>query len=1153
MPSPYNNQLPVDTRNDFYGFDEQLKTMESFIDTSINGRSTNFIFLGEKTTGKSSFLNITREYAQEKGYLVNEKPFLVNTSHGENYLKFYSSIYSHILKPLSQLTGNDLHKDFTTLIDTGQMPKQRDENDQIIRDEEGNEKLDLMALPFRLPTIYNTYVTNHQEANIDANVIIEDLEKIHEQYVEWLIKQDSNGSADKIENNKIAIFFDDFQNILGRNTDQIFKSLSLGEDPVEYNRGSDIIAEHLKNIVENLSSKFLFVVASYPRIMDQTFFPDQGYVLNRNFKQIPIDHFETVKETKKLILGPLKNQLEKNHPLRKDFAERTGKDGTRNNNNILNRLARIVHDDTNGYIWDIKEEMDLVFDYYEKSGSPPDEEKTLLGAFEPEPALEIYRKLKKDIEQSEYHKKVEKYDFDKKYHLQLLTTYDSFTLDEIVEYHTIEIALSNLVKYDKYGRDLKDIDENVFSNRRLFFGSNISSLLPKQVKQENLKESLDQFVKDGIINYNEHNQKKYALFGELKDHRYTRNFLRVLSIKMPIAFSKYYDDEKFNLFNKYMLRLSFYISPIGDKRISNPSMDISRYLNTAKDLFQYFESGNEVLTDPSDEERDIIESISRMNFININDGKLSDYTIEIYSCHDYAGNQRIYIGRQSHKIIEISEIISNWADKNDIVYNKIKLLDELEIPTSYKNIYKQKLDDKYGMPFYNLTRESFEGEIAMLDLWQKGELDRAFSITTKDLENYLDLKDSDEDDYYTKIAVAFNNMIYLSLCDPNKQNYKTVYRDYKNRIDNLDFIPRESRYPLLQYNIFLLKFFNDDKFDPNVFKDFDYLEDKGPEVITCLILILNADGELVVEETKYDFLTCVIYTITNLIINKKIDNDDIQSRPIINKIIHFYNRINDVEDSINKQNFLKVFKNLISESSTDKISADIEEAVPEIHAPSSYLQLYEERKITEAYELASRNLEDILKNPDLKNNDISNLMNNTMFLSLCQNNSNHYSSFYKKHGSKISNMLNEDLHVEIFPLLKYNYLVLSLFNESEFDTKLFFNEYQLREKYEYKLATGIIIIETVEENGAYFSDEFPGNFGINRYIIEIPHITLDLAWILTLFSLSKGPIYSKDEKGYINIELEDVINKYKNLDVDGGSCLETLADKYPHFSDIFLK
>ena len=295
MPSPYNNQLPVDTRNDFYGFDKQLETMESFIDESINGNSSNFIFLGERTTGKSSFLNITREYAQKKGYLVNEKPFLVGTSHGENYLKFYSSIYSHILKPLKLLTGNDLYDDFTTLIDTGKMPMKKVEG--------GGEEIDITALPFRLPTIYNAYVKKYEEANIDANVIIEDLEKIHELYVNWQ-KQDSNDSADKIENNKIAIFLDDFQNILGENTDQIFKSLALGENPIKHNKGSDIIAEHLKHITENLSSKFLFVIASYPRIMDQDSFPSQGYVLKRNFSQIEIDHFETVNKTKKLIIGP---------------------------------------------------------------------------------------------------------------------------------------------------------------------------------------------------------------------------------------------------------------------------------------------------------------------------------------------------------------------------------------------------------------------------------------------------------------------------------------------------------------------------------------------------------------------------------------------------------------------------------------------------------------------------------------------------------------------------------------------------------------------------------------------------------------------------------------------------------------------------------
>ena len=37
MPSPYNIKNPVTTKNDFYGFDEQLKAMQSFIDESING------------------------------------------------------------------------------------------------------------------------------------------------------------------------------------------------------------------------------------------------------------------------------------------------------------------------------------------------------------------------------------------------------------------------------------------------------------------------------------------------------------------------------------------------------------------------------------------------------------------------------------------------------------------------------------------------------------------------------------------------------------------------------------------------------------------------------------------------------------------------------------------------------------------------------------------------------------------------------------------------------------------------------------------------------------------------------------------------------------------------------------------------------------
>jgi len=1177
MPSPYNNQLPVDTRNDFYGFDKQLETMESFIDESINGNSSNFIFLGERTTGKSSFLNITREYAQKKGYLVNEKPFLVGTSHGENYLKFYSSIFSHILKPLKLLTGNDLYDDFTTLIDTGKMPMKKVEG--------GGEEIDITALPFRLPTIYNAYVKKYEEANIDANVIIEDLEKIHELYVNWQ-KQDSNDSADKIENNKIAIFLDDFQNILGENTDQIFKSLALGENPIKHNKGSDIIAEHLKHITENLSSKFLFVIASYPRIMDQDSFPSQGYVLKRNFSQIEIDHFETVNETKKLIIGPLKTQLEENHPLRKDFAEKIEKNGTIETDPELNRLSRRVHDDSNGYIWDIKREMDLVFDYYEQSKKPRRREKAITDVFaKPELALELYRKIIDDIEESEYHKKVEKYEFEKKYHLKLLTTYDAFTLDEIVEYHQIEIALNNVMNFQREKNDLKSIDENIFSNRTLFFGPNISSLLPKQVKSKDLEESLNQFIKDGIINYNENNQTKYELFGELKDRRYTRNYLRILKIRTPISSSNNFEDAKFNMIDKHLRRRKFYFAPITPQRFFQSTVSVEEYVNIAKDLFQYFKSGDEVLTDPTKEERNLIEAVSTMNFLSsvgANDASddIFNYTIEIYSCPDYTANNRQYIGKQSHIVIEISDIMSKWAEQQNIVYNKIELLEEIKIPESFNNIYRCNLVDSAKLPFYHLSSEAFLGTIKSLHMWRKGDLNAAYKTTVTELTALIDNIDNTDlshTDYQRKLSELFNNAIYLSLCDPKNQNHKTLYRDYKNRIDNANFISLEARPSLLYYNILLLKFFNDDKFDPNVFKDFPLLDVDRSSLLTCLILTFKSmhrndsygDAELVVLETKYNLLTCVIYTVTNLIMNKKIDDDDIESRPIINNIKQFYKTINDIEDSIDKQNFLKVFKTAISKWSPDETSdktlikeipddmeetggekellelpelPDLEEVSHEVeykaHIPSSYLQLYDERKITQAYELASKNLEDLLKNPDLTNNDISDLMNNTMFLSLCQNNSNHYLSFFKKHGNKIESMIKTG--VVITPsLFTYNCLCLFMLTESYFKPKLFLEEYQTREKSDARLLGGLILM-------------CDGNIETKK-IVEIPFISLDLAWVLTLFSLAKTGLFSNDESGYINIELTKVFNEYNNSDDPNPSCLDLLKDKYIHFKDIFLK
>ena len=68
-----------------------------------------------------------------------------------------------------------------------------------------------------------------------------------------------------------------------------------------------------------------------------------------------------------------------------------------------------------------------------------------------------------------------------------------------------------------------------------------------------------------------------------------------------------------------------------------------------------------------------------------------------------------------------------------------------------------------------------------------------------------------------------------------------------------------------------------------------------------------------------------------------------------------------------------------------------------------------------------------------------------------------------------------------------------------------------------------------------------------KEIVEISHISLDLAWILTLFSLTKTGLFSKDESGYINIELTKVFKQYMKL--EGDSCLTLLKDKYIHYPE----
>ena len=90
--NPYQ-QYPVESINDLCGFQEDKNRMEGFLDSAVNGQPINFMVVGERTTGKSSWLNIVDEQAKKKG-LITAK-FNADREHGENYLNFYADLVIH--------------------------------------------------------------------------------------------------------------------------------------------------------------------------------------------------------------------------------------------------------------------------------------------------------------------------------------------------------------------------------------------------------------------------------------------------------------------------------------------------------------------------------------------------------------------------------------------------------------------------------------------------------------------------------------------------------------------------------------------------------------------------------------------------------------------------------------------------------------------------------------------------------------------------------------------------------------------------------------------------------------------------------------------------------------------------------------------------
>ena len=110
-------------------------------------------------------------------------------------------------------------------------------------------------------------------------------------------------------------------------------------------------------------------------------------------------------------------------------------------------------------------------------------------------------------------------------------------------------------------------------------------------------------------------------------------------------------------------------------------------------------------------------------------------------------------------------------------------------------------------------------------------------------------------------------------------------------------------------------------------------------------------------------------------------------------------------------------------------------------------------------------------------------------------------------------------------------------NDSDFKDALFLKQFQLREIANRKLTTGLVLVDYKESGEPIY--------------IEVEHINVDFAWILTLFTLSKFDRLSQDEAGYVNIELRKITEDYMSL--EGPDCISILKNKHPFYREILGK
>lgn len=163
--NPYDFGSPISDKENFADRTEELEKIEEYLDLSAGNNPSYYhlAFTGSRAAGKTSLVNLTKQLADDRGFLPVKVP--LNEDLVRSDVEFFTRLIDEIMtvgveKGMYDGVGSKTHRKFRQVIDTLDLEVQFD-------------------LPFSFGSAYIGAQTNEGSSRITQRVLINDFEELH--------------------------------------------------------------------------------------------------------------------------------------------------------------------------------------------------------------------------------------------------------------------------------------------------------------------------------------------------------------------------------------------------------------------------------------------------------------------------------------------------------------------------------------------------------------------------------------------------------------------------------------------------------------------------------------------------------------------------------------------------------------------------------------------------------------------------------------------------------------------------------------------------------------------------------------------------------------------------------------------------------------